>query len=519
MHVRLLTVDGESVMVTHVAIAIAWPRLDGCSTKTRSGARLRLVESAATEWDAAGRNDEDLLRGARLTGVVTGERHRSRLTDIEIGFLDASAENAEAESARLEQRAAHERSRNRVLRGLALGAAALLVAAIAAGGVAVVQGREAAVSAEDQRIEALVATSLSLRSTDLDAAALLAAEAYQRWPDDGRVRSSLWGVLTSAHGLLSNWRFDGAKVAAAVIPGTSTALRVVQGTGDAETAIVDLDTTETLRTLDVDLPFGDFGNNRQLAVSADGSTAVVQTPLLKNPGDPETCCVNHLQFIDLGTGEALPGSGVAPVRTTSMILMEPDGSGAFLGNLVTTDLMRVDSRTGMITASDPRALADLTGASRRTNAIAWAGERRIAVADETGITVFNAATVEPLIHHTIPGNRAATAMTSAGDVVVTSGPDGIALIDASSGTVEWIAAWPVGGECSWLAMDIVRGTIQCAQSGQITPLSMATGSPAGPPVTLNTDETPMLTCAAPATSFSWSTARRSSDPAWTDPVP
>ena len=299
--------------------------------------------------------------------------------------------------------------------------------------------------------------------------------------------------MTSARGLLSKWRFDGAKVAAAAIPRTSTALRVVQGTGDAETAIVDLDTTETLRTLDVDLPSGDFGNNRQVAVSADGSTAVVQTPLLKNPGDPESCCVNHLQFIDLRTGAALPGSGVAPVRTTSMILMEPDGSGAFLGNIVTTDLMRVDSRTGVITASDPRALADLTGASQRTNAIAWAGEGRIAVGDETGITVLNAATLEPLTHHVIPGNRAASAMTSAGDAVVTSGPDGIALIDASSGTVQWTAASPVGGECSSLAMDIVRRTIQCAQSGQITPLSMANGAAAGPPVTLNTDEPPMLT--------------------------
>ena len=260
VHVRLLTVDGEVVMVTHEAIASAWPRLDGWLDEDAERARvLRIVETAAMEWDAGGRNDEDLLRGARLTGVATWRETSDRdLTDVETGFLDASVANADAEMRELEHRAAHERSRNRVLRGLVVGAAALLVAAIAAGGVAVVQGREAAVSAEDQRIEALVATSLSLRSTDLDVAALLAVEAYQRWPNDGRVRSSLWGVLTSAHGLVSKWRFDGAKVAAAVIPGTSNALLVVQGTGDAETAIVDLDTTETLRTIDVDMPFGDY---------------------------------------------------------------------------------------------------------------------------------------------------------------------------------------------------------------------------------------------------------------------
>ena len=495
VHARLLTVDGDVVMVTHEAIASAWHRLDSWLDEDAEHARvLRIVEASATEWDAGGRNDEDLLRGARLTGVATWRETSDRdLTDVETGFLDASMASADAELRELEQRAAHERSRNRVLRALAVGAAALLVVAIAVGGVAIVQGREAAAAAEDQRIEALVATSLSLRSTDLDVAALLATEAYQRWPNDGRVRSSLWGVVASTHGLVSKWRFDGAKVAAAVIPGTSTALMVVQGAGDATTTIVDLDTAETVRAFDIDPPFGDFGNNRQIGVSADGSTAVVQTPVLKVPGDPETCCANHLQFIDLETGEALPGSGVAPVRTTSTILMEPDGSGAFLGNLVTTDLMRIDARTGAITASDPRALEDLSGESWRTNAIAWAGEGRIAVGDETGITVFDAATLEPLVHYALPGDRTVLAMTSAGEAVVTSGPNGIALIDAGSGTVEWAVAWPVGGECSSLALDVDRGTIHCGQSGQVTPLSMATGSPAGPPVTLQTDEPPILT--------------------------
>ena len=314
-----------------------------------------------------------------------------------------------------------------------------------------------------------MATSLSLRSTDLDAAALLAAEAYQRWPDDGRVRSSLWGVLTSAHGLVSKWRNDDAKVAAALIPGTSTALRVVQGNGPAETVIVDLDTAETVRAFDIDLPFGDVGNNRQIGVSADGSTAVVQTPVLKVPGDPETCCVNHLQFIDLGTGEALPGSGVAPVRTTSTILMEPDGSGRVPRQLATTDLMRVDSRTGVITASDPRALRDLAGASWRTNAIAWAGEGRIAIGDETGITLFDAATLELLVHHAIPGDRAVLAMTSAGDVVVTSGPDGIALIDVASGTVGWAAARPVGGDARRSRWTLTAARFSAARADRSLP--------------------------------------------------
>ena len=507
-------------MVTHEAIASAWPRLDGWLDEDAERARLlRIVETAATEWDAGGRQDEDLLRGARLTGVSTWREASDReLTDVETGFLDASAASAEAELRELEERAAHERSRNRVLRGLAVGAAALLVAATAAGGVAVVQGREAAVAAEDQRIEALVATSLSLRSTDLDAAALLAAEAYQRWPDDGRVRSSLWGVLTSAHGLLSKWRFDGAKVAAAVIPGTSTALLVVQGTGDAETAIVDLDTTETLRTFDVDLPSGDFGNNRQVAVSADGSTAVVQTPVLKDPGDPETCCVNHLRFIDLGTGEALPGSGVAPVRTTSMILMEPDGSAAFLGNIVTTDLMRVDSRTGVITASDPRALEDLTGESahQRDRLGGRGPDRGRGRNGSHRVRRRDPRTPHPPCDPREPrhlgddlGGRRRRHVRTRRDR-----PDRRGV-----------------GDC---------GVDRCVARGWRVLVTRTGRRPPHHPVrSERTDHsplhgdrfcggtardaahrrTPCSRCAPPGTSFSWSTARRSSDPAWMDPVP
>ncbi|MDF2563077.1 MAG: hypothetical protein K0R99_4523 [Microbacterium sp.] len=491
---RLLTVDRDVVMVTHEAIASAWPRLDLWLDEDVERARmLRIVETAAGEWDAGGRDDENLLRGARLAAAVAlREKSDGDLTGVETDFLDASTATADAELRELEHRAARERSRNRVLKGLVIGAATLLIAAIGAGGVAVVQGREATVAAQDQRIEALVATSLSMRSTDLDVAALLAAEAYQRWPDDGRVRNSLWGVVTSADGLLGKWRFDGAKVTAALIPGTSNALVVIQGTGEAATTIVDLDTMETLRTFDVDLPFGDHGNNRQVSVSADGSTAVVQTPVRRDPGDPGTCCVNDLRFFDLTTGDLLAGSGPVALRTASSILMEPDGSGAYLGNNVTADLMRVDSRAGTITTSDPRAREDLAGEQARTDAIAWVGDTRIAIGDETGITVFDPATLQPLAHLALPDDLATLAMASAGEGVVASGPDGITLVDTTSGAVNWTASAPTGGDCLRLAVDVARAIVQCGQDGQVTPLSLVTGSPAGPPLTLQMDETPML---------------------------
>ena len=86
------------------------------------------------------------------------------------------------------------------------------------------------------RVEALVATSLSLLDNDRETAALLAAEAYRRWPDDPRVRSALWGVITTTGGLLDVHRDEeAAQPAMDMIPGTSTALRAWSQPGSGRT--------------------------------------------------------------------------------------------------------------------------------------------------------------------------------------------------------------------------------------------------------------------------------------------
>ena len=146
--------------------------------------------------------------------------------------------------------------RNRVLGGgTRRGGVLLLVAAVVAGGIAAIRGQEAAVSAEDARTEALVATSLALRPSDRELAALLAAEAYRRWPDDARVRSALFGTMIAARGLVDTHRLADAIVSAmAVIPGTSTALRVAEVADTTTIEIVDPASETVVRSLDVDLP-------------------------------------------------------------------------------------------------------------------------------------------------------------------------------------------------------------------------------------------------------------------------
>lgn len=81
-------------------------------------------------------------------------------------------------------------------------AAALIVLLVGAGSVAVVASREAATQRDSAMTESLVNTALAVRASELDVSALLAAEAYRRWPDDPRTRAGLMGVLQSADGFL-----------------------------------------------------------------------------------------------------------------------------------------------------------------------------------------------------------------------------------------------------------------------------------------------------------------------------
>ncbi len=211
---RLLTTDGDEVTVAHEALATAWPRLDQWLEEDAEGARLvATVATAAELWNGSGRRDEDLLRGARLQAALDWrDGSEPDLTAVERELLDVSAARERDEIRDLAERAARDKRNNRRLRWAVGGAAVLLVAAIVGGGLAVVRGGDAERAAEDARVEALVATSLSLLDNDRETAALVAAETYRRWPDDPRVRSALWGIMTNTGGLIDTHHDEEARV-------------------------------------------------------------------------------------------------------------------------------------------------------------------------------------------------------------------------------------------------------------------------------------------------------------------
>ncbi len=145
---RLITIDRDSVELTHEALLQAWPRLAGWIARDREDIRAqhRLAE-AATVWEASGRDTDALYRGALLESAA---HLRPRLNPGERDFLGAALD-AERARARADQRL------TRRLRRLAVGLAVLTVL-LAGTAVAAASARRTATQQRDE--------ALSLRGSD-----------------------------------------------------------------------------------------------------------------------------------------------------------------------------------------------------------------------------------------------------------------------------------------------------------------------------------------------------------------
>ncbi|MBM7774917.1 WD40 repeat protein [Actinokineospora baliensis] len=94
---RLVTVDGNTVELTHEVLIREWPLLRSWIDEDRERllSRQRLVEAAQT-WDRDGRHPHDLYRPAKLAGVVAWadtEQERGVLPQVALDFLDHSIQH------------------------------------------------------------------------------------------------------------------------------------------------------------------------------------------------------------------------------------------------------------------------------------------------------------------------------------------------------------------------------------------------------------------------------------------
>lgn len=202
---RLLAVDEDRLEVAHEALLTAWPRLARWLADDAAGLAVRRrLAPAAREWDAAGRPDEELYRGARLTAALDwADGPDAETTLLEREFLAASREAVDAELTVAQRRADREVAARHRTRRLAGGLAAVLVVALVATFLAVRAQRDAVRAEREEQQASLVAdaerlAALSSTAAGLDLSLLLAVQAVRLAPTP-ETQDALLAALTQ-HG-------------------------------------------------------------------------------------------------------------------------------------------------------------------------------------------------------------------------------------------------------------------------------------------------------------------------------
>ncbi|WES65546.1 BTAD domain-containing putative transcriptional regulator [Microbacter sp. GSS18] len=484
---RLVSVEGDSVALAHESLTRAWPRFRGW---VREGAEdltvLGNIQSGAETWDADGRAVEDLARGARLQAMVElRERIDPNLTSIEGEFVDASAAHEQDEKRALEESAAAERRQNRRLRWAVAGIAAMLVVALTAGTLALRSASSEAQAAESARIDALASASAALRGENRTLAALLAAEAYRRWPDDARARGMLLSLLGSAAGTTERmyWPGAGVRIGAAALPGTETAL-VVMG---EHPQIRDLSTGALIREFEEEIPAGDSQRRPHVQLSDDGSIATIVTDR-EFPGDGDNWG-SVLTVMDVADGTMI-GEPIVIEQSIFGYALSPSGRYVAAVSDTTGDLIVVDTPDGSV-----RTVAGFAGeppfAYRQLGTVAFHPDDTMLVGSYHGEhTTVDPVTLDVRSRVPVPEDRANTTMRVLDDGrVFSAGHSGFMLV-SRDGTILWDQEADLGRPCSFMTVALERDLLYCGgRDNVIEERSLATGESTGRSVNTEVEAT------------------------------
>ncbi|OLZ51626.1 hypothetical protein BS329_15275 [Amycolatopsis coloradensis] len=167
---RLLTVDADTVEITHDALMVAWPNLRAWMNRDRRGRVLRQhLEQRAYDWDKRGRHPEDLLQGTFLDDATRwSTRYPGEVTGIPAEYLSSS------------QRQVRRKKRQRG--GVITALAVLAVIAITAAIVVAVRENIAARERDEATSRMIATQSATLRGKDIASARELALTAYRTSP-------------------------------------------------------------------------------------------------------------------------------------------------------------------------------------------------------------------------------------------------------------------------------------------------------------------------------------------------
>ncbi len=196
---RLVTLDADTVELTHEALIDAWPRLRDWLAENRAGLQVhRQLTDAATTWEETNREPDALARGTRLAVAREwAETGHTTMTSREREFLHASVE-----AERAAQRRAGRRTRQ--LRWLSAGLAVLLAGAVVLAGAALLNQRTAAEQRQIAQSRQFSAQADALAEQDPGQAARLSVDAINAY-STVEARGSLLSRIgrPAAHGLLA----------------------------------------------------------------------------------------------------------------------------------------------------------------------------------------------------------------------------------------------------------------------------------------------------------------------------
>ncbi|MFF3908204.1 AAA family ATPase [Streptomyces sp. NPDC001848] len=176
---RLVTLDAETVEITHEALLHAWPRLRDWIDDDRNGNLLRQrLEEDGRAWEDSHRDAALLYRGSRL------EQAHSWAQSAGDTFLTRSAVEFLAASVRLRKRTV------RLRRGAV---AALLALALLAVGSSVIAWQQR----DDAVFEQVVAEAGRVQYTDPSLSAQIDLVAHRLRPDDAGTNSRLISIVNA----------------------------------------------------------------------------------------------------------------------------------------------------------------------------------------------------------------------------------------------------------------------------------------------------------------------------------
>jgi len=490
---RLITIERDSVTLTHEALLQAWPRLAGWIADDREDLRAqhRLTEATAI-WEAHGRDPDTLYRGARLEQAA---RLRDRLNPGERAFLDAGL-TAEAARVLADQRTT--RRLRRLAAGLTVLAVLLAGTAIAA---ATAQHRAAR-----QRNEAL-----SLRASDAardliasepSGAAALALAAYRLAPT-GEARDALLlahsavGATTLGDGYLDPpgryavtydirtqgeqlWRRDGATWRkAGSLPTQDSYLhlssiderRAIYWAGNTRSFLWDLSDLDRPRPIEAPAELGMMGSMDRTG-SLVSATGPDKTARIWRVGERSVRTLPAGEVV--GTAVVADGTGIIlsrrdgdrdaverwtlDGRRVSTLLHAPHPAILRAGpaGLIAVTSYRGSATTTVMDAADPHApriVARVSGLDETTDLAFDAAGRTVAVVDGAEARIWETGSGRSLLRLHTQGLRLTSPRLSGNDLALLDGkstmwrinPDLAAVIRQTCArpvTVDWNRHFP-----------------------------------------------------------------------------